>query len=1198
MRLVRNGLTLLAVLLRICGSLTVEEKVCKGTSNQLALLGTYDEHYDNLVRVYTDCTVLLENLEITYIQQHRDLSFLSSVREVGGHVLIAINKVDTFPLANLRLIRGHTLYEKKYALVVMANYDKNNTSETLNYTSGLRQLELTGLTEIMKGGVKFANNPLLCNVETIQWSDIVDQSTHPRMQFMNQTFPRNCGNCDPSCNGSCWTAGPQHCQTFTKLVCAGQCSGRCRGPKPKDCCNEQCAAGCTGPSATQCLVCKTFSDDGVCKENCPRLMVYDPILHQLAPNPNAKYSFGSACVKSCPYHYVVTDDGACVRSCRAGTREVKENGVQHCKKCDGPCPKACDGVGVGSLQGAISINASNIESFRNCTKINGGVPLNAITFSGDKYDNIPPMDPAKLEYFRTVKEITGYLFIHQWPENMTSLAVFENLEIIRGRHTHNQYSLAVVRAPHLRWLGLRSLKEISAGKVIIKQNPLLCYTGPHRWARLLHASGETVIVNNSNQTTCEIQNHTCDPECTDAGCWGPGPDMCISCLHFNRRGRCVVLCNLLEGEPREGLVNSSCVQCHPECLAKSGTPTCHGQGPDQCFECAHSKDGPHCVGRCPHEVPVDGEMVISKYADAQGLCQPCHQNCTQGCSGPGPAGCHRAPVQSLMALGIVGGLLVAVVLWLGVSVLLRRRHIKRRRTLRRLLQERELVEPVTPSGEAPNQALLRILKETEIKKVRVLGSGAFGTVFKGLWIPDGENVRIPVAIKVLREATSQKANKEILDEAYVMASVDHPHVCRLLGICLTSSVQLVTQLMPCGCLLDYVRHHREHIGSQWLLNWCVQIAKGMGYLEERHLVHRDLAARNVLVKTPQHVKITDFGLARLLAADEKEYHADGGKVPIKWMALESIVQWTYTHQSDVWSYGVTMWELMTFGSRPYESIPASEISSILERGDRLPQPPICTIDVYMIMVKCWMIDSSSRPRFRELVVELSKMARDPSRYLVIQGDRRMQLPSPTDPRFFSRMVSNEGLEEMEDPEGAEDPDEYLLPSKGQDANSSYPHRCSTNSHSARGNSFVLRYISDPTQTTLEGDDLTPGPEYMNQSHGGSSLSSRLSEVVNPNYEDLGWGASALPATLEDASSSPEATDEPKRLTCLFEAPEYLNIAQTQSFLLRYANDSLDNPDYQADFLPASATNSSSRFLPAVENLEYLTQNTAVQPPVR
>lgn len=147
-----------------------------------------------------------------------------------------------------------------------------------------------------------------------------------------------------------------------------------------------------------------------------------------------------------------------------------------------------------------------------------------------------------------------------------------------------------------------------------------------------------------------------------------------------------------------------------------------------------------------------------------------------------------------------------------------------------------------------------------------------------------------------------------------MAGVGSPYVSRLLGICLTSTVQLVTQLMPYGCLLDHVREHRGRLGSQDLLNWCVQIAKvcsagalweqayphlrmgrfpgrvwpecdsrgcfiqGMSYLEEVRLVHRDLAARNVLVKSPNHVKITDFGLARLLDIDETEYHADGGKV--------------------------------------------------------------------------------------------------------------------------------------------------------------------------------------------------------------------------------------------------------------------------------------------------------------------------------
>ncbi|KAK5897700.1 hypothetical protein CgunFtcFv8_015181 [Champsocephalus gunnari] len=498
--------------------------------------------------------------------------------------------------------------------------------------------------------------------------------------------------------------------------------------------------------------------------------------------------------------------------------------------------------------------------------------------------------------------------------------------------------------------------------------------------------------------------------------------MCVSCRHLTRRGRCVRSCHLLQGTPREVQVSSRCEPCHPECQIQSGKPSCSGTGPDQCTQCSHSQDGPHCVPMCPSGVLGDGDTLIWTFPDKRGRCRACSEDCSQGCTGAGMLGCIGFPFKSTLAVGVVGGLLVAVIVSLVVFVLLRRRRIRRKRTMRRLLQERELVEPLTPSGEAPNQALLRILKETEFKKIRVLGSGAFGTVFKGLWIPEGENVRIAVAIKVLREATSPKANKDILDEAYVMASVSHPHVCRLLGICLTSSVQLVTQLMPFGCLLDYVRLHREQVGGQWLLTWCLQIAKGMNYLEERHLVHRDLAARNVLVKNPNHVKITDFGLAKLLTADEKEYHADGGKVPIKWMALESIMQWRYTHQSDVWSYGVTVWELMTFGSKPYDGIPASEISSVLERGERLPHPPICTIDVYMIMVKCWMIDPGSRPRFRELIVEFSKMARDPSRYLVLQGEL------PTDSRFYSRLLSSDDMDDIMDAE------EYLLPLNNNNEN--------------------------------------------------------------------------------------------------------------------------------------------------------------------
>eukprot|EP00066_Takifugu_rubripes_P008880 XP_003975413.1 PREDICTED: epidermal growth factor receptor [Takifugu rubripes] len=1167
----------LTSLLCLCCCVLAERKVCQGITNRLNLLGSREDHYANMLKTYSNCTVVLENLEITYMEEDRDLSFLRSIEEVGGYVLIALNTVSKIRLDNLRIIRGHSLYEKKFALSVIANFNKSTGQ-------GTSELLLNSLTEILKGGIKISGK-VLCNVETIQWYDIVNVETKPVMELPVASNNPQCQKCDSSCfNGSCWAPGPQNCQTLTKLNCAQQCSKRCKGTSPIDCCNEHCAAGCTGPRPTDCLACRDFQDDGVCKDSCPGLMRYDPNLHQLVPNPHGKYNFGATCVKTCPHNYVVTDHGACVRTCSGNTYEVDEGGMRKCAKCEGLCPKVCNGLGTGELTNAMSINATNIESFRNCTKINGNIAIIRTSIHGDAYTKTPKMHPSQLDVFKTVKEITGYLLIQTWPDNISSLSPFENLEIIRGRTKRGSRSLMVANLG-ITSLGLRSLKEISDGDVIIMKNKNLCYTSKSHWKKLFKSDSQhPTIDENADAATCAQRNNSCDRKCTAEGCWGSGPDMCFACSNYSRGGSCVDSCNILEGEPREAVVDKTCVECHPECERMNGTATCIAPGSGNCTRCANSQDGLFCVSRCPQGVPGEDETLVWKYADNNKVCQLCHKNCTQGCTGPGLAGCQNKSTSgfSMIAAGVVGGLLAALIAGLSVFVLLRRRHIKRKRTMRRLLQERELVEPLTPSGEAPNQALLRILKEPEFKKIKVLGSGAFGTVYKGLWVPEGEDVKIPVAIKVLREATSPKANKEILDEAYVMASVEHPHVCRLLGICLTSTVQLITQLMPYGCLLDYVKENRDNIGSQYLLNWCVQIAKGMNYLEERHLVHRDLAARNVLVKTPQHVKITDFGLAKLLNADEKEYHADGGKVPIKWMALESILNRTYTHQSDVWSYGVTVWELMTFGTKPYDGIPASEIAGILEKGERLPQPPICTIDVYMIMVKCWMIDADSRPRFRELIAEFTKMARDPSRYLVIQGDERMPLPSPTENKLFRTLISEEYMED------AIDADEYLVPQHGFFSSPSTSHTPllqSTNGFPSRDGSFVHRYIPDPTDKLLD-DAFQPAPDYMNQNG--------VSDVMNPNYKYPGPPRSVLPTISSDDTES-------EYLNCFKNGtiePEYLNeVPSSSGFpftpnnvvqnMQKYApQNSIDNPDYQQDFTPTFKTHTNGH-IPAAENTEYL-----------
>lgn len=137
------------------------------------------------------------------------------------------------------------------------------------------------------------------------------------------------------------------------------------------------------------------------------------------------------------------------------------------------------------------------------------------------------------------------------------------------------------------------------------------------------------------------------------------------------------------------------------------------------------------------------------------------------------------------------------------------------------------------SNAPPNTAHLRMIKETEIRKANKLGCGAFGVVYQGVWAVEGEHsTKIPVAIKILREdaTSSSNSSKDFLSEAYIMASVDHPNLLKLLGVCMTSQMMLITQLMPLGCLLEFVRKNHDKIDSKRMLNWCTQIARGMAYL--------------------------------------------------------------------------------------------------------------------------------------------------------------------------------------------------------------------------------------------------------------------------------------------------------------------------------------------------------------------------------
>uniref|UniRef100_A0A8B9CXH5 Receptor protein-tyrosine kinase n=1 Tax=Anser brachyrhynchus TaxID=132585 RepID=A0A8B9CXH5_9AVES len=1071
--------------------------VCAGTENKLSSLSDLEQQYRALRKYYENCEVVMGNLEITSIEHNRDLSFLRSIREVTGYVLVALNQFEYLPLENLRIVRGTKLYEDRYALAIFLNYRKDG-----NF--GLRELGLKNLTEILNGGVYVGQNKFLCFADTIHWQDIV---RNPWASNFTLVPTNGSSGCKYQFNSlSCH-------QHITKTVCAEQCDGRCYGPYVSDCCHRECAGGCSGPKDTDCFACMNFNDSGACVTQCPQTFVYNPTTFQLEHNHNAKYTYGAFCVKKCPRKYnFVVDSSSCVRACPSSKMEVEENGIKMCKPCTDICPKGRPKQGklilVGSSQPAL-VSSTSWGSF---------------------------------------------LFFC---------------------FCHSGLSLLILKQQGITSLQFQSLKQISAGNIYITDNSNLCYYHTVNWTSLFSTpSQKTVIHRNKKAENCTADGMVCNELCSSDGCWGPGPDQCLSCKRFIRGRTCIESCNLYDGEFREFANGSVCVECDPQCeKMEDNMITCYGPGPDHCTKCFHFKDGPNCVEKCPDGLQGANSFIF-KYADEDRECHPCHPNCTQGCIGPRIEDCvglmDRTP---LIAAGVIGGLFIIVIVGLTFAVYVRRKSIKKKRALRRFL-ETELVEPLTPSGTAPNQAQLRILKETELKRVKVLGSGAFGTVYKGIWVPEGETVKIPVAIKILNETTGPKANVEFMDEALIMASMDHPHLVRLLGVCLSPTIQLVTQLMPHGCLLDYVHEHKDNIGSQLLLNWCVQIAKGMMYLEERRLVHRDLAARNVLVKSPNHVKITDFGLARLLEGDEKEYNADGGKMPIKWMALECIHYRKFTHQSDVWSYGVTIWELMTFGGKPYDGIPTREIPDLLEKGERLPQPPICTIDVYMVMVKCWMIDADSRPKFKELAAEFSRMARDPQRYLVIQGDDRMKLPSPNDSKFFQNLLDEEDLEDMMDAE------EYLVPQAFNIPPPIYTSRTRIDSNRVR-HGWRFKYTNQTQVRVALGITSFHCKEsdYKNVVTGFP-----VHSVDNPEYHNAPNG---------QPKAEDEYVNEPLYLNTFANTLE--NAEYLKNNLPEKAKKAFDNPDYWNHSLPPRSTLQHPDYLQEYSTKYFYKQNGRIRP---
>ncbi|KAG7277670.1 hypothetical protein CRUP_024490 [Coryphaenoides rupestris] len=274
--------------------------------------------------------------------------------------------------------------------------------------------------------------------------------------------------------------------------------------------------------------------------------------------------------------------------------------------------------------------------------------------------------------------------------------------------------------------------------------------------------------------------------------------------------------------------------------------------------------------------------------------------------------------------------------------------------------------------EDPTQAVHEFTKEIDPSRIhieRVIGAGEFGEVCGGRLRTTPGKKEIPVAIKTLKGSYIERQRQDFLREASIMGQFDHPNIIRLEGVVTKSRpVMIVVEYMENGSLDSFLRQHDSHFTGIQLVGMLRGIASGMKYLSDMGYVHRDLAARNILVNSNLVCKVSDFGLSRVLEDDpEAAYTTAGGKIPIRWTAPEAISYRKFSSASDAWSYGIVMWEVMSYGERPYWEMSNQDVILSIEEGYRLPAPMGCPVALHQLMLHCWQKERNHRPKFVDVV---------------------------------------------------------------------------------------------------------------------------------------------------------------------------------------------------------------------------------------
>ncbi|KAE8748456.1 Focal adhesion kinase 1 variant 2 [Frankliniella occidentalis] len=264
------------------------------------------------------------------------------------------------------------------------------------------------------------------------------------------------------------------------------------------------------------------------------------------------------------------------------------------------------------------------------------------------------------------------------------------------------------------------------------------------------------------------------------------------------------------------------------------------------------------------------------------------------------------------------------------------------------------------------------LVRNQVELGEIIGEGQFGDVHKGSFRSNKDGHIVPVAIKTCKPDADLATAEKFLEEAYIMQQFHHPHIIRLVGVCSDSPIWIVMELARLGELRAYLQQNSARLDLATLLLYSFQLSTALSYLESKKFVHRDIAARNVLVSSHHCVKLADFGLSRWVE-DQSYYKASKGKLPIKWMAPESINFRRFTTASDVWMFGVCMWEILMLGVKPFQGVKNNDVIGKIENGERLALPARCPPRLYSLMSSCWSYEPSKRPSFKDIKEVLNEI---------------------------------------------------------------------------------------------------------------------------------------------------------------------------------------------------------------------------------